>query len=206
MKKAWKYILAAILLTGLFLALYKGRKHSIPEKSPVTVQEIPAPLSPHDSLIRMYADSIGWDWRLVAAVIRQESHFLSHKVSPGGAVGLMQIQSVKYSRQTLLDPEQNIRIGTLYLHKLEQLFSAASALDTLKFTLAAYNMGDGKLRQLKADAAARGLDADQWDQVLPLRHQSRRYVNSVLQHYEHYLLTQPSAACLRALSDTIPTN
>lgn len=207
MKKAGKYILAAILLTVLFLTLYKVRKHRIPEKSSAIVQEqLPEPLSPHDSLIRMYADSIGWDWRLVAAVIRQESRFLSQKVSPGGAVGLMQIRSSKYAREVLLDPEQNIRIGTLYLQKLEQMFSAASALDSLKFALAAYNMGDGKLRQLKADAAARGLDADQWDQVLPLRHQSRRYVNSVLQHYEHYLLTQPSAAHLRALSDTIPTN
>jgi membrane-bound lytic murein transglycosylase F len=154
----------------------------------------------------MYADSIGWDWRLVAAVIRQESHFNSHVVSPGGAVGLMQIQSGKYSQQTLLDPEQNIRIGTRYLRKLEQMYSAASALDTLKFTLTAYNLGDGKLRQLKADAAARGRDADQWDQVLPLRHKSRHYVNSILRQFEHYLATQPSAARLRALSDTIPTN
>ena len=118
----------------------------------------------------------------------------------------MQIQSDKYSLPTLLDPEQNIRIGTRYLRKLEQMFSAASALDTLKFTLTAYNLGDGKLRQLKADATARGRDADQWDQVLPLRHQSRHYVNSILRHYEHYLATQPSAARLRALSDTVPKN
>lgn len=206
MKKAGKYALAAAAAVSLCLISYEVHKHCAPPKSIAAVQDLPAPLSPHDSLIRMYADSIGWDWRLVAAVIRQESRFRSHIVSPGGAVGLMQIQSAKYSTQTLLDPEQNLRIGTRYLRKLEQMFSAASALDTLKFTLAAYNMGDGKLRQLKADAAARGLDADQWDQVLPLRHQSRRYVNSVLKHYEHYLATQPSSACLRALSDTIPTN
>ncbi len=206
MKKAGKYGLAATLLAALFLIPYKMHQHSAPKKSFATIQDLPAPLSPHDSLIRMYADSIGWDWRLVAAVIRQESRFHSHVVSPGGAVGLMQIQSDKYSTQTLLDPEQNIRIGTRYLHMLERMYSAASALDTLKFTLAAYNMGDAKMRQLKADAAASGRDADQWDQVLPLRHQSRRYVNSVLKHYEHYLATQPSSARLRVLSDTIPTN
>ena len=206
MKKAGKYALAAGLLVAFFLIPYEVHKHSSPEKSFAAVGDLPAPLSPYDSLIRMYADSIGWDWRLVAAVIRQESHFNSHVVSPGGAVGLMQIQSDKYSLPTLLDPEQNIRIGTRYLRKLEQMFSAASALDTLKFTLTAYNLGDGKLRQLKADAAARGRDADQWDQVLPLRHKSRHYVNSILRQFEHYLATQPSAARLRALSDTIPTN
>ena len=206
MKKAGKYALTAAILAVLCLILYEAYKHCAPEKSFATVQDLPEPLSPHDALIRAYADSIGWDWRLVAAVIRQESHFRSQIVSPNGAVGLMQIQSGKYSRQTLLDPEQNLRIGTRYLHKLEQMFSASSAMDTLKFTLAAYNMGDGKLRQLKADATARGRDADQWDQVIPLRHQSRHYVNSILRHYEHYLATQPSAARLRALSDTIPTN
>ena len=206
MKKAGKYALVASFLIALCLIPYEIHKHSASEKSFATVQDLPEPLSPHDSLIRMYADSIGWDWRLVAAVIRQESRFRSYIVSPNGAVGLMQIQSAKYSRETLLDPERNIHIGTRYLHTLEQMFSAASALDTLKFTLAAYNMGDAKLRQLKAEAAARGLDADQWDQVLPLRHQSRRYVNSILKHYEHYLATQPSSARLRALSDTIPTN
>ena len=206
MKKAGKYALAVTLLVAFFLIPYEVHKHSAPEKSFAAVGDLPAPLSPHDSLIRMYADSIGWDWRLVAAVIRQESRFNSHVVSPGGAVGLMQIQSDKYSLPTLLDPEQNIRIGTRYLRKLEQMYSAASALDTLKFTLTAYNLGDGKLRQLKADAATRGRDADQWDQVLPLRHKSRHYVNSILRQYEHYLATQPSAARLRALSDTVPKN
>ena len=139
MKKAGKYALGATLLVAFFLIPYEVHKHSAPEKSFAAVGNLPAPLSPHDSLIRMYADSIGWDWRLVAAVIRQESRFNSHVVSPGGAVGLMQIQSDKYSLPTLLDPEQNIRIGTRYLRKLEQMYSAASALDTLKFTLTAYN-------------------------------------------------------------------
>ena len=75
MKKAGKYALAAGLLVAFFLIPYEVHKHSSPEKSFAAVGDLPAPLSPYDSLIRMYADSIGWDWRLVAAVIRQESHF-----------------------------------------------------------------------------------------------------------------------------------
>ena len=72
MKKAGKYALGATLLVAFFLIPYEVHKHSAPEKSFAAVGDLPAPLSPHDSLIRMYADSIGWDWRLVAAVIRQE--------------------------------------------------------------------------------------------------------------------------------------
>ena len=204
--KRYKWLIFTGLLVILFLIPYRVHKHNVPEKSFATVQDLPAPLSPFDSLIRVYADSIGWDWRLVAAVIRQESRFNSQAVSPGGAVGLMQIHSSQYSRETLLDPKQNIRIGTRRLQKLEQLFPAASALDTLQFTLSAYNMGDGKLRQLMFDAAVSGKDTRRWEEVLPQWHASRRYVQSILKQYEFYKLTQPSAARLRVLSDTVPRN
>ena len=127
-------------------------------------------------------------------------------ISPGGAVGLMQIQSAQYSQGTLLNPEQNIRIGTQYLRKLEQMFPAASAQDTLQFTLSAYNMGEGKLQQLRDDAQACGKNAGRWEEVLPQWHATRRYVNNILRRYELYRVTQPSAARLRVLSDTIPTN
>ncbi|MBO5596594.1 MAG: transglycosylase SLT domain-containing protein [Bacteroidales bacterium] len=199
-------ILAVTVAAALLFVPFNGHRHSVPEKSFATVHAVSAPLSPYDSIIRSYADSIGWDWRLIAALIRQESRFNSKVISPGGAVGLMQVQSARYSQETLMDPEQNIRIGTRYLKKLEQMFSAASRLDTIKFALSAYNMGDGRLSRLMADAAESGKDPRQWEEVVPLWHQSRRYVNSILRLYDHYLLTQPSALRLRVLSDTIPMN
>lgn len=201
-----KWLVTTALLVAFLLIPFKVHKHRVPEKNFIAALSLPAPLSPYDSLIRMYADSIGWDWRLIAAVIRQESNFNSQIISEGGNVGLMQIHPGRYSLGTLLDPKQNIRIGTLYLHKLEQLFSARSAEDTLKFVLSAYNMGDGKLRKFRADAREKGKDARKWDEVLPLNHQTRRYVNSILRHYDFYLFTQPSAVRLRVLSDTIPKN
>ena len=204
--KREKLILAVTVAAALLFVPFNGHRHGVPEKSFATVHAVSAPLSPYDSIIRSYADSIGWDWRLIAALIRQESRFNSKVISPGGAVGLMQVQSARYSQETLMDPEQNIRIGTRYLKKLEQMFSAASRLDTIKFALSAYNMGDGRLSRLMADAAESGKDPRQWEEVVPLCHQSRRYVNSILRLYDHYLLTQPSALRLRVLSDTIPTN
>ncbi len=50
-----------------------------------------AQISPYDSLIRSHADSLGWDWHLLAAVIYQESRFHIEAVSPRGAAGLMQM-------------------------------------------------------------------------------------------------------------------
>lgn len=204
--KRHKRLISAALLVVLFLIPYKVHKHLVPGKSFADVPGLPAPLSPYDSLIRAYADSIDWDWRLVAAIICQESRFNSQVISPGGAVGLMQIQSAQYSQETLLNPEQNIRIGTQYLRKLEQMFPAASAQDTLQFTLSAYNMGERKLQQLRDDAQACGKNAGRWEEVLPQWHATRRYVNNILRRYELYRVTQPSAARLRVLSDTIPTN
>src|SRR5690606_12292060 len=48
-------------------------------------------LSPYDDLIREGADLLGWDWRLLAAVVYQESHFGEVDESWAGARGLMQL-------------------------------------------------------------------------------------------------------------------
>ena len=48
-------------------------------------------VSPYDDIIRNYSDSIGWDWRLVASLIYQESRFNPSVTSPRGAYGLMQV-------------------------------------------------------------------------------------------------------------------
>src|SRR5690606_36819661 len=48
-------------------------------------------LSPFDSLIRQGANTLGWDWRLLASLIYQESRFLPNGESWAGAKGLMQL-------------------------------------------------------------------------------------------------------------------
>src|SRR5690606_32909768 len=48
-------------------------------------------LSPYDSLIRKGANTLGWDWRLLASLIYQESRFLPRSESWAGARGLMQL-------------------------------------------------------------------------------------------------------------------
>ena len=48
-------------------------------------------ISKYDVLIKQYALKEEFDWKLIAAIIHQESRFRPHIVSPVGAYGLMQL-------------------------------------------------------------------------------------------------------------------
>ena len=65
-------------------------------------------ISPYDDLVKKNAGEMGWDWRLLSAMIYHESKFINESYSDRGAVGLMQIHSDLYSVDTLLDPAVNI--------------------------------------------------------------------------------------------------
>ncbi len=51
----------------------------------------PGRISSFDPIIKKYAATLGWDWRLLASLIYQESHFIMQQVSSSGAIGLMQL-------------------------------------------------------------------------------------------------------------------
>lgn len=89
----------------------------------------------------------GLEPALVAAVIRVESGYRPHALSPRGAVGLMQIMPATAAwihRQTglgstppnLYDPAQNIALGSWYLGYLCRRYRG-----TVAVALAAYNGG-----------------------------------------------------------------
>jgi soluble lytic murein transglycosylase len=85
---------------------------------------------------------------LVACVIRAESNFNPNAVSNKGAVGLMQIMPAtaeyiakKHSIAVydLTDPQDNIKLGTLYLRYLLDKFG------DVKVAVMAYNAGEGNV-------------------------------------------------------------
>lgn len=114
-------------------------------------------LSPYDSLFRKYAATLDWDWRLLAAVVFQESRFHLEVRSPRGARGLMQLMqstAEAHIEGDILDPEQNIAAGTRYLKRLIGIFSSRfdNPDEILRHTLAAYNVGEGNvLDYMEAD-------------------------------------------------------
>lgn len=127
-------------------------------------------ISPYDEIIMVYADSLGCDWRLLAAIIYQESRFHIEARSYRGACGLMQMMprtASYYGVENQLDPEDNIRAGTALLRQLIRKYSsvAGSPEESFKYALAAYNAGAGRIDDLIRVAEFRGADTSQWDSV-----------------------------------------
>ena len=105
-------------------------------------------ISPYDDLIKKGAEKIGWDWKLLAALIYRESKFNPQAESWAGAVGLMQLlpeTGELYGAEDLTDPAQNIEAGTRYLKWLDELWQERipDQEERIKFILASYNVGQG---------------------------------------------------------------
>jgi len=107
-------------------------------------------LSPYDDIIKNAAGQIGWDWRLLASLIYQESEFKPNAVSWVGARGLMQLMPdvmKKYGVDSTSSPETQIRAGTNYLKSLFNQLpdEITDSTERIKFVLAAYNTGMGHI-------------------------------------------------------------
>jgi membrane-bound lytic murein transglycosylase F len=103
-------------------------------------------ISPYDDLIKKESERLGWDWRLLAAVIYQESRFINKDESWAGARGLMQLMpetAEQFGATNPDDPKQNIKAGVGYLKYLNNYWSKEikDEDERLKFVLASYNVG-----------------------------------------------------------------
>jgi len=123
-------------------------------------------LSPFDELVRRYAGRYGFDWRLIAAQMHQESRFDPDARSFAGARGLMQVlprTAREFGFEQLEDPETGIHAGVRYLAWLRERFPPAERPgERLWMTLAAYNAGYGHVRDAQRLARERGWDAERW--------------------------------------------
>ncbi len=124
-------------------------------------------ISPYDALIKEFSEEIGWDWRLVASLIFQESRFNPHAKSWAGAYGLMQLmpttgQSFGVSPSSPL--KMQIRAGLMYLQWLDERFAyIKDPEERKKFILGAYNIGLGHIIDARSLAAKNKKDPNIWD-------------------------------------------
>ena len=138
-------------------------------------------LPSYETVIRREARKYGFDWRLIAAVIYQESHFNPNARSYTGVRGLMQLTqdtADEVGVENRVDPEQSIVGGLKYLDDLYNRFTNISGYDRMLFTLAAYNVGYGHVRDAQGIAAKKGLDPKKWvslKQALPLLRYPKYY-------------------------------
>lgn len=122
------------------------------------------------------------DWRLLAAVGYQESHWDNRAVSPTGVRGLMQItqQTARFlDISDRLDPAESIDGAARYLKSLaSRLPENISEPDRSWFMLAAYNIGLGHVLDARRLTERMGDNPDHWVDVrqhLPLLTQPRHY-------------------------------
>lgn len=130
-------------------------------------------VSPYDDLIKKHAKELGWDWRMLAAVVYQESKYSINSVSHRGATGLMQVMprtGKLYGVEDLTDPENNLKAGTSHLKRLQRLYSDQNMeqMELIKFTLAAYNAGEGRIADCRRFASSRNEDNTKWDTIVNL--------------------------------------
>ena len=154
-------------------------------------------ISPYDSIIKVHAKTFGWDWRLLSAIIYHESRFSISSESRHGAVGLMQIIPLNHTVDSLLDPSYNVWVGARYLRRLENMFTpfAADSLESLKFAIAAFNAGEGRIIDCIRYADNANFDSSRWDHIVELIPEMEEfhgketiaYVDSVLSTYYAYL-------------------
>jgi membrane-bound lytic murein transglycosylase F len=142
-------------------------------------------LPPLRPLFEQAALESGVDWRLLAAVGYQESHWDNTASSANGAVGMMMLttqaaQAMGVAERTNL--QQNIRGGALYLAQtLQRIPARIPEPDRTWLALAAYNAGYGHLEDARVLAQSNGADPDQWKDVarfLPMLAEERYYLQA----------------------------
>ncbi len=108
----------------------------------------------------------GIDWRLLAAVGYQESHWDPFATSPTGVRGLMMLTDDTADRMGVknrLDARESIVGGAKYLLKLrETVPERITEPDRTWLALAAYNQGYGHLEDARILAARLKMNADSW--------------------------------------------
>lgn len=125
------------------------------------------------------------DWRLLAAISYQESHWNPLATSPTGVRGLMML--TRNTAESLnvtdrLDPEQSISGGARYMsHMMQKMPATIPEDEKIWFALAAYNMGFAHLLDARKLTAKQNGNPDSWVDVkirLPMLSQKRYYTQT----------------------------
>jgi membrane-bound lytic murein transglycosylase F len=180
-------------------------------------------LSQWDDLIVRNAGIIGWDWRLLASVMYQESLFNPRARSWAGAMGLLQLMPATAREVGVTnpyDPEDNVAGGARYFQWLENQWvnDIPDPGQRLRFILASYNVGRGHVQDAQRLAEKNGDDPQNWEAVshwLLLKAKREVYTDPVVRfgyargtepvtyvqkildryrHYQQFVAEQPSGA------------
>ena len=132
-------------------------------------------LPAYASLFQQAQQESGIEWRLLAAIAYQESHWNPQATSETNVRGMMMLTEDTAKRLRVvdrLDPRQSIGAGARYLADLKRSLPGRIAEpDRTWIALAAFNIGIGHLEDARVLAARRKLNPDSWSDLkktLPL--------------------------------------
>jgi len=170
-------------------------------------------ISEYDKVFKKESEIIGWDWRLLASLVYQESHFNANIKSWAGAFGLMQLMpstAKRFGVDTTSSPIQNVEAGVKFINWLDKILGdkIEDKEERTKFILASYNVGLGHILDARRLAKKYGKDPNVWednvdffilnksnpeyyhDPVVKYGYcrgeETYKYVNEILNRYEHY--------------------
>nr|NJM01356.1 membrane-bound lytic murein transglycosylase MltF [Desulfobacula sp.] len=197
--------------TGLIKKITDKYFSTIPNQDPFDLKKfherIETRLPEYRPLIYKEAMKYGLDWKLIAAIVYQESQFDPEAVSLNNVKGLMQVTSATAEEMGVSDrfePSESLKAGIRYLNKMTKKFEyIEDDHERTLFSLASYNVGYGHVSDAVKIAEDMGLDATKWQSLkkaLPLlskpdyytkaRHgytrglESVQYVERILTYYD----------------------
>ena len=151
-------------------------------------------------LFKKYGTTYDLDYLLMAAQGYQESTLDQNVKSPVGAIGVMQIMPPTGRELNVGDIrkiEPNIHAGVKYMRFMIDTYFKDEPMDRLNkglMAFAAYNAGPSRLRQLRREAAQRGLNPNVWfgnvERVASERigRETVTYVSNIYKYYVTYRL------------------
>jgi membrane-bound lytic murein transglycosylase MltF len=152
---------------------------------------------------QQYAAEYNFDFLMIAAQAYQESMLNQNRVSPRGAVGVMQVLP-KYAAadpiniQNVRDVSNNIHAGTKMLAQITKTYFNDPAIDPVNktmFTFAAYNAGPNRIVRLRKVAEKQGLDPNKWFGNVELvaaqdiGQETVQYVSNIYKYYVAYKMS-----------------
>lgn len=136
-------------------------------------------------LFKQAQEITGIDWRLLAAISYQESHWDTFNTSPTGVRGLMMLTADTADRMGVsdrLDPKQSIPAGAKYINlMLESIPNRVPEPDRTYMSLASYNIGYAHVEDARVLAQRLKLNPDSWADVkktLVMLNNPKYYVNA----------------------------
>jgi membrane-bound lytic murein transglycosylase MltF len=147
-----------------------------------------------------YAAEYNFDYLMLAAQGYQESKLQQELVSPRGAVGVMQVLPQYAAARPINIPnvrqaEPNIHAGTKMLAQITTTYfndPAITPINKTLFTFAAYNAGQNRIVRLRKQAAAEGLNPNEWFGNVEIvvakdiGQETVQYVSNVYKYYVAY--------------------